>query len=66
MFTYFLLFTIVGAIAANVIQKIENVGLAYLVIALIWASIHGPFWGLVSFGELWVGFLALKLFSGKT
>lgn len=65
MLSYFILFVIVGAFSTFLLKEVEKVTIAFVIIALIWSSSSGIFWGLVSFGELWAGYAAFNFLAKK-
>jgi hypothetical protein len=54
MLFYFLIFTVLGFIIR---RKLNDKGVQVIIIlAIVWGLISGPIWGLVSLGELFLGF----------
>ena len=65
MLGYFVLFTVIGFLAAMFLRKEQAIFTAYAVFAVIWGLSNGLIWGLVTFGELTAGFFIFKLTQGK-
>jgi hypothetical protein len=54
MLFYFLIFTVLGFIIR---RKLNDKGVQVIIIlAIVWGLISGPIWGLVSLGELFLGY----------
>ena len=64
MFTYFLLFTIVGVVIGVALPS-KGAAVCYVLIALVWSTIYGPAWALISFAEMGTGFLIATILNGK-
>lgn len=64
MLTYFLLFTIVGAVIGFVLSP-KAAAICYVLIALVWSAIYGPTWALISFAEMGTGFFVVTILNGK-
>lgn len=62
MLIYFLLFTGMGYFIGKFIDPAKKGVLILLGIAFLWALGSGPFWGLVTLGELLCGFSIYKFF----
>ncbi len=56
MIIYFLLFTISGFVIGNIVPEKEKAFGIIILLAIIWAFSYNFFWGLVSFGELALGY----------
>ena len=56
MFFYFILFCVVGLIGGFLLPP-KAAGIGFLVVALAWATIYGPFWAIVSLVEMGLGYL---------
>ena len=56
MFIYFILFCAVGLIGGFLLPP-KAAGIGFVVVALIWATIYGPFWAIVSLVEMGLGYL---------
>lgn len=65
MIFYFILFVIVGFILGKTDFEREKSFIILCIIAVIWGFIHNPFWGLVSFGELCLGYFIATIFNKK-
>jgi len=67
MFLYFVLFTSVGFIVSSFSSNNENqIFISFVVIAILWAFIAGFIWGIVAFGEMFVGYFIYKTLFNKT
>ena len=54
MLFYFLIFTIVGFVIQ---RKLNDRGTQIIIVlAILWGFISGPIWGLVSLGEMFLGY----------
>ena len=54
MLFYFLIFTVLGFIIR---RKLNDKGVQVIIIlAIVWGLISGPIWGLVSLGEMFLGY----------
>jgi hypothetical protein len=54
MLFYFLIFTVLGFILQ---KKLNEKGIqVIIVLAILWALIYGAIWGLVSLGEMFLGY----------
>jgi len=54
MLFYFLIFTVLGFVIR---RKLNDKGVQVIIIlAIVWGLISGPIWGLVSLGELFLGY----------
>jgi len=62
MFIYFLLFAGIGFFVGKHVYPSKKGFLALVAIAFVWALGSGPFWGLVTLGELLCGFSVYKFF----
>lgn len=60
MIVYFLLFTALGFFIARQVKDTKNGFIIVLSIACLWILKSGAFWGLVSLGELLLGFSIYK------
>jgi len=65
MLGYFVLFSVIGFLAATFLRKEQSIFTAYAIFAVIWGLSNGLIWGLVTFGELTAGFFIFKLTQGK-
>ena len=61
MIKYFLLFTGVGFLIPKLIKTERNVLFAAIAISIIWGLSNQPIWGLVTLGELLLGFLLNRI-----
>lgn len=59
MLKYFLIFSLLGFVAEKALPDKASIGVVAL-IALFWMAGHGIFWGLVSGGEMMLGYAAAK------
>jgi hypothetical protein len=67
MILYFLLFTGVGFLIAKSIESERNGFFIAVVVSIIWGMSSQPIWGLVTLGELLLGFILGKvIFKDKT
>jgi len=67
MILYFLLFTGVGFLIAKSIESERNGFFIAVVVSIIWGMSSQPIWGLVTLGELLLGFMLEKvIFKDKT
>ena len=60
MFFYFVIFTAIGFAIGKVVDNSRNATLAIVVIALLWGLFYAPIWGLVSLGELFLGYIIAR------
>jgi RsiW-degrading membrane proteinase PrsW (M82 family) len=58
MLFYFLIFAVIGFFMHKYFY--ENGPMIIIVIALIWGIVSGAIWGLVSLGEMFLGFYIAK------
>lgn len=65
MIFYFLLFTIIGIIISFMIKNETNTFILFIIIAILWGVSHAPIWGLVSLGEMALGYFITKIFKNK-
>jgi hypothetical protein len=61
MFTYFIIFTIVGFAIGRIMIEKEKSFAVMIIIAIIWAFTYNLFWGLVVFGELTLGYFISEI-----
>lgn len=61
---YFLLFTATGLIIGFTLPK-NIAAISYVAVALVWATIYGPFWALVSLVEMGLGFVISQAIATK-
>lgn len=66
MFFYVILFVIVGAGMNFFISDRNHLLIGFIAISLIWATVWGVFWALITFGELYIGYLIMNAIKGKT
>ena len=66
MLFYFLIFTIVGFVIGNTIIEKEKAFSVMIVVAIIWAFAYSMFWGLVSFGELTLGYFIAQMIKERS
>ena len=59
MITYLIIFAIIGFIIAKIIKEPKKSFLIILCISLIAGIIYTPMWGLVSFGEMALGYFVV-------
>ena len=59
VFFYFILFCAVGSIGAFLLPP-KRAGIGFVVVALVWATIYGPFWAIVSLVEMGLGYVLTK------
>ena len=64
MFLYFILFCAVGLIGGFLLPP-KAAGIGFVVAALIWATIYGPFWAIVSLVEMGLGYLLSRALHGS-
>jgi len=62
MLFYFLLFCGIGGLVGKYASTSKNGFLLLIGIASIWSIGSGPFWGLITLGELLFGFAIFKFF----
>jgi len=65
MFIYFLLFAGIGFFVGKYVYPAKKGFIVIVGIAFVWSLGSGPFWGLVTLGELLCGFLLYKFFIEK-
>jgi hypothetical protein len=63
MFMYFLLFTIIGAGVGKFIEEPKTALIVIVVIATLWGLSSQMIWGLVSLGELFLGYFLVRHLS---
>jgi len=63
MFMYFLIFTIIGAGLGKFIEEPKTALAIIIVIATLWGLFSQLIWGLVSLGELFLGYFLVKQLS---
>ena len=61
MLMYFLLFTGIGFLIAKSIKSERNGFIVAIAISIIWGLSSQPIWGLVTLGELLLGFMLSKV-----
>ena len=60
MLQYFIIFTLVGFFISK-ISKSEETAIGIIIfIAIVWAILFAPIWGLASFGEMILGYFIGK------
>jgi len=62
MFIYFLFFTGIGFCVGKYVHPSKKGFLLLVGIAFVWLLGNGPFWGLITLGELLLGFTVYKFF----
>lgn len=66
MIKYFLLFTFLGFLISRAIAT-KIIGLyAIFAIAIFWGTLSQPLWGLVTLGELLLGFVLSEFINRET
>jgi len=60
MLFYFILFSAIGFAIGKTIDDSKNATIAIVVIAIFWGVFYAPIWGLVSLGELFLGYIIAK------
>lgn len=65
MLKYFIVFTILGGVIAKVVKEQKHALIAAIITAVIWGVMSKPIWGLVSLGELLLGYFLVKIFLNK-
>jgi len=63
MLSYFIVFTILGALIRFLFVKPKQSIFINSIIAILWGLSNQPIWGLVTFGELMLGYAALELLN---
>jgi len=58
---HFIIFTIAGFVIGNIVPEKEKAFGTMIVVAIIWALAYSMFWGLVSFGELALGYFIAQM-----
>lgn len=66
MLGYFLLFVGVGLAIGHFVKEEKQALIAVVIIALLWGLSHRAIWGLVTLGELLLGYVVFKVFVAKT
>jgi len=66
MFIYFLLFAGIGFFVGKYVLPSKKGFLLLVGIAFVWMLGNGPFWGLITLGELLCGFTVYKFFIEKS
>jgi hypothetical protein len=61
MVKYFFIFTAIGFLIAKLIKSERNGLFVAIAISIIWGLSSQPIWGLVTLGELLLGFLLGRL-----
>ncbi len=56
MLIYFFIFSIVGFVIGKLQSNQQTAFIIIIAIAILWGISHKPIWGLVSFGELALGY----------
>lgn len=65
MFFYFIAFIILGFLISTIIQN-ENIIIGLIIIiAIAWGITHATIWGLVSLGEMALGYFLSKVIKNK-
>ena len=59
MIVYFLIFGLLGYLIGKILPQDKGV-LLIILLAIIWGISSAPIWGLVSLGELFLGFYLAK------
>jgi hypothetical protein len=67
MIQYFVLFTGIGFLIAKLIKSERNGFYVAIAISIFWGLTNQPIWGLVTLGELLLGFLLNRIvFKNKS
>ena len=56
MFKYLIIFSLLGFLLSKFIEEDKTVFGVFLAISVIWGLSSAPIWGLVTFGELALGY----------
>ena len=65
MIKYFIIFSVLGGVIAKLMPEQKNSILAIVGIAILWGIMSKPIWGLVTLGELLLGYFIVKIFFDK-
>ena len=65
MIKYFIIFSVLGGVIAKLMPEQKNSILAIVGIAILWGIMSKPIWGLVTLGELFLGYFIVKIFFDK-
>ena len=65
VFFYFILFCAVGLIGGFLLPP-KRAGIGFVVVALVWATIYGPFWAIVSLVEMGLGYVLSRALHAST
>jgi len=63
MLSYFVAFTVLGALIRYFIEKPQPSIFINSIIAILWGLSNHAIWGLVTFGELMLGYAAFEVFN---
>jgi hypothetical protein len=63
MLSYFVAFTALGALIRFYIEKPKQSIFINSIIAILWGLSNHAIWGLVTFGELMLGYAAFEVFN---
>lgn len=65
MIKYFIIFSVIGGVIAKLIPEQKNSILAIVGIAILWGIMSKPIWGLVTLGELLLGYFIVRILFDK-
>lgn len=65
MLTYFIIFSIVGFVIGKLQSNQQTAFIIIIGIAILWGISHKPIWGVVSLGELALGYFIASLTNRK-
>lgn len=65
MLMYFIFFTIIGFIIGTMIEDIKKSAIIIVSISVIWGLSNAPIWGLVTLGELSLGFFIYTIIKSQ-
>jgi hypothetical protein len=63
MLIYFIIFSAIGAGIRHLIGNEKAAVALIVVISLLWGLSHQPIWGLVTLGELFLGYFLYSIFK---
>jgi hypothetical protein len=62
LFTYFLMFLVIGLVIGHLVKDQKQASLISIVAAVLWGMSSRFIWGLVTLGELLLGYFAYSAF----
>ncbi|GIT99702.1 hypothetical protein TSL6_02090 [Sulfurovum sp. TSL6] len=65
MLMYFIIFTVIGFIIGSLVKDINKTIAIIIVVSILWGLVNEPIWGLVTLGEISLGFFVYLIINKK-